>query len=121
MRGTVGDIVAGGGAPLATALYDEIGLIAAANGHPLQSGTVERAKAMLTAAGSPFNSSMARDVENGFRTEAEHVVGDLLKRAKGGSIPCSRPRSRISGPTRRAASGKAKADLEPDPTNCSET
>ena len=86
MRGTVGDIVAGGGAPLAIALYDEIGLIAAANGHPLQSDKAERGKAMLTAAGSPFNSSMARDVENGFRTEAEHVVGDLLKRAKGGTV-----------------------------------
>jgi 2-dehydropantoate 2-reductase len=87
MRGTVGDIVAGGGAPLAVALYDEIGLIAAANGHPLQSDKAERGKAMLTAAGSPFNSSMARDVENGFRTEAEHVVGDLLRRAKGGQYP----------------------------------
>jgi 2-dehydropantoate 2-reductase len=87
MRGTVGDIVAGGGAPLATALHDEIGLIAAANGHPLRSAAVERAKATLTAADSPFNSSMARDVENGFRTEAEHVVGDLLKRAKGGAYP----------------------------------
>jgi 2-dehydropantoate 2-reductase len=30
---------------------------------------------------------MARDVENGFRTEAEHVVGDLLRRAKGGQYP----------------------------------
>lgn len=87
MRGAVGDIVAGGGAPLAAALYDEIGLIAAANGHPLQSDKVERGKAMLTAAGSPFNSSMARDVENGFRTEAEHVIGDLLRRAKGGAYP----------------------------------
>ena len=87
MRGTVGDIVAGGGAPLAAALYDEIGLIAAANGHPLRPAAAERAKATLTAAGSPFNSSMARDVDNGFRTEAEHVVGDLLKRAKGGDYP----------------------------------
>lgn len=87
MRGTVGDIVAGGGAPLAATLYDEIGLIAAANGHPLGPAAVQRAKATLTAAGSPFNSSMARDVDNGFRTEAEHVVGDLLKRAKGGDYP----------------------------------
>jgi len=87
MRGPVGDIVAGGGAPLVVALYDEIALIAAANGHPLRPPAVERAKATLTTAGSPFNSSMARDVENGFRTEAEHVVGDLLKRAKGGAYP----------------------------------
>lgn len=81
MRGTVGDIVAGGGAPFATALYDEIGRIAAANGHALRPPAVERSKAIFTTAGSPFNSSMARDVDNGFRTEVEHVVGDLLKRA----------------------------------------
>jgi 2-dehydropantoate 2-reductase len=87
MRGTVGDIVAGGGAALTTALYDEIGLIAAANGYALRAPAVERAKATLTAAGSPFNSSMARDVDNGFRVEADHVVGDLLKRAKGGDYP----------------------------------
>lgn len=87
MRGTIGDIVAGGGAPLVVALYEEISLIAAANGHALRTPAVDRAKATLTAAGSPFNSSMARDVENGSRTEVEHVVGDLLKRAKGGEYP----------------------------------
>ena len=87
MRGTIGDIAEGGGAPLAVALYDEIGLIAAANGHALRSPVIERTKAMLTAAGSPLNSSMARDVDNGLRTEVEHVVGDLLKRAKGGEYP----------------------------------
>jgi 2-dehydropantoate 2-reductase len=87
MRGTVGDIVAGGGAPLVTALYEEICLIAAANRHPLRPPAAERARAMLTTAGSPFNSSMARDVEGGLPTEADHVVGDLLRRAKGGDYP----------------------------------
>ena len=87
MRGTVGDIVAGGGAAFVTALYDEIALIAAANGHALRAPAVERAKAVLTAAGSPFNSSMARDLEGGHRVEADHVIGDLLKRAKGGDYP----------------------------------
>jgi 2-dehydropantoate 2-reductase len=38
-------------------------------------------------AGSPFNSSMARDLEGGHRVEADHVIGDLLKRAKGGDYP----------------------------------
>ncbi|HTR87722.1 MAG TPA: ketopantoate reductase family protein [Reyranella sp.] len=90
MRGTVGDIVAGGGAPFATVLYDEIALIAAANGHALRTPAVERAKAMLTTAGSPFNSSMARDVDGGLRVEADHVIGDLLKRAKGGDYPLLR-------------------------------
>ena len=87
MRGTVGDIVAGGGARLVTALYDEIALIAAANGHALRTPAVERAKTVLTSAGSAFNSSMARDVENGLPTEADHVIGDLLRRAKGGEYP----------------------------------
>lgn len=87
MRGTVGDIVAGGGASFASALYDEIALIAAANGHALRQLAVQRAKTTLTQAGSPFNSSMARDVDNGFRTEVDHVIGDLLKRAKGGEYP----------------------------------
>lgn len=87
MRGTVGDIAAGGGAPLAKALYDEIATIAAANGHPLRPAAVERSKATLTTAGSPFTASMARDVEGGLRTEADHVIGDLLGRQKGGDYP----------------------------------
>jgi len=87
MRGTVGDIVAGGGAPLTLALYAEIATIAAASKYPLRQAATERARAMLTTAGSPFTASMARDVESGFRTEADHVVGDLLKRAKGGDYP----------------------------------
>jgi 2-dehydropantoate 2-reductase len=87
MRGTVGDIVAAGGAPLTLELYDEIARIAAANGHPLRGPAAERARAMLTAAGSPFTASMMRDVEGGYATEVEHVVGDLLKRKKGGDYP----------------------------------
>ena len=87
MRAAVGDIVAAGGAPLTLALYDEIAKIAAANGHPLRQAASERARSMLTAAGSPFTASMARDVEGGFKVEADHVIGDLLKRAKGGDYP----------------------------------
>jgi 2-dehydropantoate 2-reductase len=87
MRGTVGDIVAAGGAPLTLELYDEIARIAAANGHPLRGPAAERARAMLTAAGSPFTASMMRDVEAGNAIEADHVVGDLLKRKKGGDYP----------------------------------
>lgn len=87
LRRTVGDIVAGGGTPFVTALYDGIGLIVGANGHALWAPAVERARTTLTAAGSPFNSSMARDLEGGHRVEADHVIGDLLKRAKGGDYP----------------------------------
>ncbi|TXN40326.1 oxidoreductase, partial [Methylobacterium sp. WL18] len=40
----------------------------------------ERARAQLTAEGSTFTASMLRDIENGGRIEADHVVGDLIAR-----------------------------------------
>jgi 2-dehydropantoate 2-reductase len=86
-RASVGDIVAAGGAPIAEALLDEISSIAAANGFAPRSASAQRSRAMLTAAGSPFTASMLRDVEGGRATEADHVVGDLLKRGGDGNYP----------------------------------
>jgi 2-dehydropantoate 2-reductase len=37
--------------------------------------------AVLTAPGSGFTASMLRDIEQGSRIEADHIVGDLLRRA----------------------------------------
>jgi 2-dehydropantoate 2-reductase len=37
-------------------------------------------RAVLTQAGSTLTASMLRDIENNARTEAEHVIGDLLCR-----------------------------------------
>ncbi len=78
MRATVGDIVAGGGAPLALALIDECRAIAAANDFEPRSGTIERARAALTAAGSPISASMLKDMEKGGPVEADHILGDLI-------------------------------------------
>ena len=36
---------------------------------------------MLAAPGSPLAASMLRDVERGAPTEADHILGDLLRRA----------------------------------------
>ena len=87
MRGSVGDIVAGGGGPLAEALLDEISAIATLNGFLPRPASAQRARAMLTAAGSPFTASMLRDVEGNRAVEADHVLGDLLKRGKEGRYP----------------------------------
>ena len=38
---------------------------------------------MLTAPGSTFAASMLRDIERGAPIEADHVVGDLLRRGGG--------------------------------------
>jgi 2-dehydropantoate 2-reductase len=82
MRAAVGDIVAAGGADLAMALIDECAGIAAANGHTPTEASVQRSRAVLSAAGSPLTASMLRDIERGARTEGDHILGDLLSRAK---------------------------------------
>lgn len=81
MRGSVGDIVSAGAQRLALALFDECSAIAAHNGFAPGAGAVERGRAMLTAAGSPITASMLKDVERGARTEADHILGDLIGRA----------------------------------------
>jgi 2-dehydropantoate 2-reductase len=80
MRGSVGDIVSAGAQDLALALFEECSRIAAHNGHAPSAGAVERGRAMVTAAGSPLTASMFKDVERGARTEADHILGDLLAR-----------------------------------------
>ena len=81
MRGTIGDIVAAGGADLATALLDECDAIAREQGFAMREGSRRRNAALLTAPGSGFAASMLRDVERGGPTEGEHVLGDLLHRS----------------------------------------
>ena len=38
---------------------------------------------MLTAPGSAFAASMLRDIERGAPIEADHIIGDLLRRGAG--------------------------------------
>ncbi len=80
MRGPIGAVEAAGGAPLALKVVEECRQVAAAAGFEPSAGALDRARAMLTAAGSPLTASMLRDLQAGHRTEAEHVLGDLLAR-----------------------------------------
>jgi 2-dehydropantoate 2-reductase len=84
MRGSIGQIVAApGGVGVMRALLDESCAIAAACGVDLRQGPAhERTTAQLFAAGSPVTASMFRDLKGGHRTEAEHVLGDLLARGE---------------------------------------
>jgi 2-dehydropantoate 2-reductase len=79
MRAPIGDIVAGGGAEMATSLLDECATIACGQGFPPRQPAMQRFRATVTTAGSPFAASMLRDIERGARTEAEHIFGDLLR------------------------------------------
>jgi 2-dehydropantoate 2-reductase len=81
MRGSVGAILAAPrGKALILQLLDECIDIVASQGHPPAPAYVAQMRAMLTTEGSPLKASMLRDIERHARIEADHVIGDLLKR-----------------------------------------
>lgn len=80
-RAPVGVILATpDGEAIVERLFAECRAIAAENGHAVRDAFLERSRSMLFAAGSPLTASMLRDVQNGSRTEADHVLGDLIRR-----------------------------------------
>ncbi len=89
MRAAVGDIAkAPGGNAIVLGLFDECRTVAGANGHPPRDAFAERARATVTASGSPLTASMLRDIERNAPIEADHIVGDLIRRGEAtGSLP----------------------------------
>jgi 2-dehydropantoate 2-reductase len=89
MRAPVGAIVAApGGAELMLGLVDEATAVAEATGGEPRSASLERTRTTLTTPKSAFSASMLRDIEGGGRTEADHVIGDLIRRGEGAGLPC---------------------------------
>jgi 2-dehydropantoate 2-reductase len=81
MRASIGNIVAAPhGADTVTAMYDECCQIAIANGHGPRAKAIDTALATLTQANSELTASMLRDLERNARIEADHILGDLLRR-----------------------------------------
>jgi len=80
MRGAVGDIVRAGNAHLMMRLLDECAAVAAARGFASRPQALQRAEGVLTDPSSTLTASMLRDLERGARTEADHIIGDLLAR-----------------------------------------
>lgn len=87
MRASIGDIVAAGASGVVMGLLDECCEIAARHGFEPRPAYMERVRSILTTSGSPLMASMVRDIEKGSPTEGDHVLGDLLGRAKTGQIP----------------------------------
>ncbi len=83
MRAAIGDIVAAGATSLPLTLLSDCAAIAAAHGFAPRAAALERCRAMLSTAGSPLMASMLRDIERGARIEADHIVGDLIRRGGG--------------------------------------
>ena len=83
MRGNIGEIVATEeGEALMIEALAECQAVAAAAGHAPRQQSRERVQAMLTEPGSINSASMRQDLEAGRRTEADAIVGDMLRRAR---------------------------------------
>ena len=63
-------------------MLDECSAIATAEGHAPGGPFFQRTRGMLTAEGSPMTASMFRDIKAGAPVEADHVIGDLIARAR---------------------------------------
>jgi 2-dehydropantoate 2-reductase len=87
MRASVGEILAAadGEALMREALTSCVATAAAA-GHAPRAESLQRTEGMLFARGSSFTASMLRDLEAGGRVEADHIVGDMLRRARAAGI-----------------------------------
>jgi 2-dehydropantoate 2-reductase len=87
MRATVGDLVNAGASDIATGMLEECGAIAAVNQFAPRPNAAKIGISVLTEPGSSFTASMLRDIEQGGRIEADHIVGDLLKRRGSAAAP----------------------------------
>jgi 2-dehydropantoate 2-reductase len=82
LRGSIGAIVAAGGAPVIARIFDECASVARASGNPPGDAFLANMRPRLTQADSPLTASMYRDMQSGNRVEADHILGDLLERAR---------------------------------------
>ena len=82
MRAPVGDIVAAHATHLTTNFLDECTAVAGTYGFLPRPAFIERIRTMITTPGSTFAASMLRDIERNAPIEADHIVGDLIRRGE---------------------------------------
>jgi 2-dehydropantoate 2-reductase len=87
MRGAIGDALA---ADEGEAIVDETlaacAQTAARAGYTVRERQMAASRKFLFARGSDLAASMLRDIEGGHRVEADHIVGDMLKRARAAGV-----------------------------------
>jgi len=71
------------------ALLAECEGVAKANGYAVSPEAAARTRGLLTTRGPPFTASTQTDMDAGGRTEGDHIVGDMVRRAaaKGVATP----------------------------------
>jgi 2-dehydropantoate 2-reductase len=95
MRGSSGDILeADEGRAIVMETVDECQKTAAAAGCDPGEKGMQTIRGFLTVKGSRFTASMLHDLEKGAMVEADHIVGDMIARAKKAGI--STPNLRIA-------------------------
>lgn len=83
LRGNIGEIMATeDGESLMLAALAECRAVAAASGFAPRRESSERVEALLTEPGGVNSASMRQDIEAGRRTEADAILGDMLRRAR---------------------------------------
>lgn len=94
MRAAVGTILAApGGKDFILGMFDECSAVAEAEGYAPRATFLERTRGMLTTEGSPMTASMFRDIKVGAAVEADHVVGDLIRRGDAAKVPVPKLRT----------------------------
>ncbi|MBI3446847.1 MAG: 2-dehydropantoate 2-reductase [Magnetospirillum sp.] len=87
LRADVGTIMAtGDGEALTREMFEECAAVAAHAGHAPRDEARKLALGFLTQKGSAMTASMLRDLEAGGPTEGDHIVGDMLRRARASGI-----------------------------------
>jgi 2-dehydropantoate 2-reductase len=86
-RAPVGRIIDAGGESRILEAITETEAVAAAAGHAVSDAGHGQAVGLLTERGSAFTSSLYRDLSAGLPSEAEHILGDLARRARELNVP----------------------------------
>jgi 2-dehydropantoate 2-reductase len=83
MRASIGTILAApSGQEAIFRLFHECCAIATAAGFKPRPAFIEFDTTLFTTANSPLKASMLRDIERGSTTEGEHILGDMVNRAR---------------------------------------
>lgn len=95
MRAAVGDIMeTAEGEAVTLETLDECARVATASGFAPREKVLQRTKALQTERGSSFSASMLRDIERAGPIEGEHIVGDMVARAR--ALGIATPNLRIA-------------------------
>jgi 2-dehydropantoate 2-reductase len=88
MRASIGDIIAAqGGQSAILRLFAENCAVGTAAGFAPRQKFIDEETPYLTQVGSPLKASLLRDIERSGTTEGDHILGDLLARARRLGVP----------------------------------